>query len=65
MVAQPFGPSLGVALEQVVQDLLGVRHHGAELQAFERAAALADAAMAEQNRAVLDAHAYGDHEDER
>ena len=65
MVAQPFGPSLGIALEQVVQDLLGVRHHGAELQALERAPALADAAVAEQNGAVLDAHAYGDHQDQR
>ena len=62
MVAEPFGPGLGIALEQVVQDLLGVRDHGAELQALERAAALADAAVAEQNGAVFDAHAHGNDE---
>ena len=64
MIAQPFGPCAGVALEQLMEDLLCVGHHGAELQTFEGLAALTDAAVAQEDGSVRKAHAYGDDQDE-
>ena len=64
VVAQPFGFRIGVAFEQVTQKLLGVRDHGAELQAVERLPVSADALMAEEDRAAFGTHPQGNHKDE-
>ena len=47
-VALPFGPRRGLVGQQPGQDLVGVRHHGAELAALEQLAVPADAVVAEQ-----------------
>ena len=65
VIAQPFSARFGVFLEQLLQELFGVRHHGAELQALERLAALTDAPVAEQDGTAFLSHAYGDDDDQR
>ena len=61
----PLGAGFRVGPEQLRKPVLGVRHHGAELQAAEGAAGAADAGMAEERRPAIGADQQNDERADR
>src|SRR5262245_6468362 len=60
VVTLPFRAQMRLRREELVQRRLGVENHRAELPAAERPAVRADAAVAEQRRPAVAAHANRD-----